>query len=112
MAISTDEIEESLSDTKESGEEEEKNEKSQSSLFWLVSIGTNSSQLILLNFFQYFAAEVGVSQSILGFVTAIRNLISAIFQGRIGFSSDKHGRRIFLLFGFFLSFATTTLLIF
>ncbi|MFW9922875.1 MAG: MFS transporter [Candidatus Thorarchaeota archaeon] len=85
---------------------------SQKKLFWLVSIGNNSSQLILLNFFQYFAAEVGVSQFVMGFLTAIRNLVTALFQGQIGLLSDKKGRKLFLLVGFFAAFSFTTLLIF
>jgi len=91
---------------------EKQAEKPQRKLFWLISIGSNSSQLILLNFLTYFAAEVGVSQTLMGFITAIRNLIGALFQGRIGLWSDKKGRKLFLILGFFLSFAFTTLLIF
>lgn len=91
---------------------EKPSDKPQSKLFRLISIGSNSSQLILLNFFPYFAAEVGVTASVMGFLTAIRNLIGALFQGRIGLWSDKKGRRLFLLLGFSLSFAFTTMLIF
>ncbi len=89
-----------------------KSDKPQRKLFWLLSIGSNTSQLILLNFFPYFAAEVGVTPSVMGFLTAIRNLVGALFQGRIGLWSDKKGRRLFLSLGFFLSFAFTTMLIF
>ncbi|NHJ40098.1 MAG: MFS transporter [Asgard group archaeon] len=67
--------------------------------------------MVLLNFFQYFAAEI-VREGLLGFLTAIRNLISALFQGNFGNFSDKKGRKLFLLIGFYLSFTATTLLIF
>lgn len=83
----------------------------QKKLFWLISTGSNSSQLILINFFQYFAAEI-VSQGILGYLTAIRNLFSALFQQTFGRLSDKMGRKIFLIIGFFLNFIATILLAF
>lgn len=90
---------------------DEKTEPKQKKLFWLISIGNNSAQLVLLNFFQYFAAEI-VREGLLGFLTAIRNLVGALLQGNFGNLSDKKGRKFFLLIGFFLSFAATTLLIF
>jgi MFS family permease len=99
------------SDVDEPETSDEKTEPKQKKLFWLISIGNNSAQLILLNFFQYFAAEI-VREGLLGFLTAIRNLVAALFQGNFGNLSDKRGRRLFLLIGFFLSFAATTLLIF
>ncbi len=91
---------------------ENTSEKPQRKLFWLLSIGSNTSQLILLNFFPYFAAQVGVTSTVMGFLTAIRNLVGALFQGRIGLWSDKKGRRLFLLLGFFFSFAFSAMLIF
>ncbi|NHJ84438.1 MAG: MFS transporter [Asgard group archaeon] len=95
-----------------SNEKQDAKEKKQKGLFWLISIGNNSSQLILLNFFQYFAAAIGVREGLMGFLTAIRNLVGALLQGNFGFLSDKHDRKRFLIIGFFLSFAATTLLIF
>ena len=69
---------------------EEKTEKPQKGPFWLISIGYNSANLLLLNFFQYFAAAI-VREGVLGFITAIRNLFSALFQGNFGHLSDKKG---------------------
>jgi MFS family permease len=86
-------------------------EPKQKKLFWLISTGSNSSQLILLNFFQYFAANI-VTQGVLGYVTAIRNLLTALFQETFGRLSDKRGRKVLLIIGFFLSFAATILLAF
>ncbi|MHA1556022.1 MAG: MFS transporter [Candidatus Heimdallarchaeota archaeon] len=106
-----DSFEEHSSDESEN-QAENTSDKPQRKLFWLLSIGSNTSQLILLNFFPYFAAEVGVTSTVMGFLTAIRNLVGALFQGRIGLWSDKKGRRLFLLLGFFLSFAFTVMLIF
>jgi len=88
------------------------NDSFQKRLFGLISIGYNSSQLILLNFLQYFAAQVGVTKTVMGFITGIRNLASSLLQERVGRFSDKHGRKIPLLVGFFLAFAITTVLIF
>jgi len=86
-------------------------EPKQKKLFWLISTGSNSSQLILLNFFQYFAAKI-VTQGVLGYVTAIRNLLTALFQETFGRLSDKRGRKTLLIIGFFMSFAATILLAF
>ncbi|MHA1221229.1 MAG: MFS transporter, partial [Candidatus Heimdallarchaeota archaeon] len=99
--------EEAIDDT-----DKEDDKKQQKGLFWLISIGSNGSQLILLNFFQYFAVAVGVKLRVLGFITGIRNLVGALFQGNFGHLSDKKGRKHFLLFGFFFTFVATTLLIF
>ncbi|HUT80092.1 MAG TPA: MFS transporter [Candidatus Bathyarchaeia archaeon] len=99
-------------ETSEKDTQDSKNKKNQKGLFWLISIGNNGSQLILLNFFQYFAVAVGVKEGILGFVTAIRNLLGAVLQGNFGYLSDKKGRKFLLLIGFFLTFVATTLLIF
>lgn len=113
LAISSDEFESMKKNEEPTNEEESKNNSfsEQKKVLWTVSIGNNSSQLILLNFFQYFAAKI-VPLSVLGFLTAIRNLFGALFQGRIGLWSDKKGRKLFLILGFFLSFSFTTLLIF
>ena len=102
---------EEVEETENMEQEEDKPQKGpfQKKLFGLISTGSNSSQLILLNFFQYFAAEI-VSQSILGYVTAIRNLLTALFQEVFGRLSDKKGRKIFLIIGFFLNFIATALL--
>ena len=80
------------SEIEEAEVSEEKIEPKQKKLFWLISIGNNSAQLVLLNFFQYFAAEI-VREGLLGFLTAIRNLVAAIFQGNFGNLSDKKGRK-------------------
>nr|NHJ84264.1 MFS transporter [Asgard group archaeon] len=54
----------------------------------------------------------GVKEGVLGFVTAIRNLLGAVLQGNFGYLSDKKGRKLLLIIGFFLTFVATTLLIF
>ncbi len=81
-------------------------------VFWLISAGNATGQSFLFNFFSAFAALVGISSSLMGFITSIRNLVSSLFQGAIGRLSDKYGRKYFLLIGFFLSFSTLAVLIF
>jgi MFS family permease len=81
-------------------------------LFWLLSIGNATGQTFIFNFFTAFAAEVGVTGTLMGILTSTRNLISAIFQGSIGRLSDKYGRKYFLLVGFLLCTITVSLLIF
>ncbi|NHJ04516.1 MAG: MFS transporter [Candidatus Heimdallarchaeota archaeon] len=81
-------------------------------LFYLISIGNATGQTFLFNFFSAFAVLVGVTSSMLGFITSIRNLMSSLFQGAIGRLSDKYGRRYFLLIGFFLVFSSLVILIF
>jgi MFS family permease len=81
-------------------------------VFWVIAAGNATGQTFLFNFFSAFAALVGVSGSLMGFITSIRNLVSSLFQGTIGRLSDKYGRRYFLLLGFFLSFTTLAVLIF
>ncbi|MEA2071807.1 MAG: MFS transporter [Asgard group archaeon] len=81
-------------------------------LIWLISIFNLSSQNIFMQFYSIFARIVGVSATIIGFITSIRNLLRGLFQGSIGRLSDKIGRRYILLFGFFLSFAIPIPLLF
>lgn len=106
-----DENSDEILEKNESEEVIEEKKPKQKKLFWLISTGSNSSDLILLNFFQYFAANI-VTIGILGYLTAIRNLSKALFQEFFGRLSDKRGRKIFLIIGFFLSFAATVLLAF
>ncbi len=86
--------------------------KKRNNLFRLISIGNATGQSFLFNFFSAFAVLMGVSSSILGFITSIRNLMGSLFQGSIGRLSDKYGRKYLLLLGFFLSFSIMIVLIF
>lgn len=81
-------------------------------IFWVISAGNATGQSFLFNFFSAFAALVGISSSLMGFITSIRNLVGSLFQGTIGRLSDKYGRKYLLLIGFFLSFSTMAVLIF
>ncbi len=81
-------------------------------VFWLISAGNATGQSFLFNFFSAFAALAGISSSLMGFITSIRNLVGSLFQGTIGRLSDKYGRKYLLLIGFFLSFSTMAVLIF
>ena len=81
-------------------------------LFWLISVFSSTGQFFFGNFFSAFAAEAGVSGSLMGFITSIRNLLSSVFQGSIGYLSDKLGRKFIMLMGIFLNFAITVPLIF
>ncbi|MCK5046744.1 MAG: hypothetical protein KAS22_09205, partial [Candidatus Heimdallarchaeota archaeon] len=74
LAASDDKETNEISDDNKINDDADKIEPKQKKLFWLISTGSNSSQLILLNFFQYFAAKI-VTQGVLGYVTAIRNLL-------------------------------------
>ena len=87
-------------------------ERKRSKLFLLISAGNATGQTFLFNFFSAFAVLVGVSESLLGFITSIRNLMSSLFQGTIGRLSDKMGRRYLLLIGFFMVFSSLAVLIF
>ena len=82
------------------------------SVFWLVSIFSSTSTFFFGNFFSAFAAEAGVSGSVMGFLTSIRNLLSSLFQGFIGLLSDKIGRKFVMFGGILLNFAITVPLIF
>ncbi len=82
------------------------------SIFWLVSIFSATGQFFFGNFFSAFAAEVGVTGALMGFITSIRNLFSSIFQGLIGFFSDLVGRKFIMFFGIFFNFAITIPLLF
>jgi len=114
----TDKSEDSEDGTKnlEVSEEEKDAEtreiKKRSRLFQLISIGNATGQSFLFNFFSAFAANVGISTSIMGFITSIRNLMGSIFQGTIGRLSDRYGRKYFLMLGFFLSFSIMIVLVF
>lgn len=81
-------------------------------LFWLISVFSSTGQFFFGNFFSAFAAEAGVSGALMGFITSIRNLLSSIFQGTIGYLSDKLGRKFIMFLGIFLNFLITVPLIF
>ncbi|MGC9780404.1 MAG: MFS transporter [Candidatus Heimdallarchaeota archaeon] len=82
------------------------------STFWLISVFSATGQFFFGNFFSAFAAEAGVSGGLMGFMTSIRNLLSSILQGNIGFLSDKIGRKLIMLIGMILNFAITIPLLF
>ena len=70
------------SEIKESPLPRQKIEKKyQKALFWLLSIGNNTAQLLILNIVQYFAAWITGSKMVLGFVSAIRSFTGSVFQG-------------------------------
>jgi len=97
----------------EDDEEEDIDTKgNKKSVFWLVSIFSSTSTFFFGNFFSAFAAKAGVSGSVMGFITSIRNLLSSLFQGFIGLLSDKIGRKYVMFGGILLNFAITVPLIF
>ena len=97
----------------EDDEEEDIDTKgNKKSVFWLVSIFSSTSTFFFGNFFSAFAAKAGVSGSVMGFITSIRNLLSSLFQGFIGLLSDKIGRKFVMFGGILLNFAITVPLIF
>lgn len=81
-------------------------------LFWFISIFTSTGQFFFGNFYSAFAANLNISGALMGFITSIRNLLSSIFQGNIGYLSDKIGRKFIMVFGIALNFAITLPLIF
>jgi len=81
-------------------------------IFWSISIFATANNNIFMQFFSVFACFVGVTASVLGFLTSIRNLLQGLFQGAIGRLSDRFGRKYILLFGFVLSFLIPIPLIF
>lgn len=81
-------------------------------IFWIISIINSIAQKFYGDYFSPFAARIGVTGWLMGFLTSIRNLISSLFQGIFGRFSDKFGRKFFLVISLTLSFVITTLLIF
>ncbi|NHK31767.1 MAG: MFS transporter [Asgard group archaeon] len=81
-------------------------------IFWLVSIFSSTGQFFFGNFFSAFAVDAQIRKSLVGFITSIRNLLSSISQGTIGFLSDKIGRKFLILLGIFMNFLVTLPLLF
>ncbi len=98
-----------IDDIKEDDIDPKGNKKS---VFWLVSIFSATSTFFFGNFFSAFAAKIGVSGAIMGFITSIRNLLSSLFQGFVGLLSDVVGRKFVMFGGILLNFAITIPLIF
>lgn len=102
-----------LEDTEVEEDKEELDLKgNKKSLFWLISIFTSTGQFFFGNFFSAFAAEVNISGSLMGFITSIRTLLSSVFQGNIGYLSDKIGRKTLLIVGIAFNFLVTIPLLF
>lgn len=81
-------------------------------IFWLVSVFSSTGQFFFGNFFSAFAVDAQIRKSLVGFITSIRNLLSSISQGTIGFLSDKIGRKFLMLLGIFMNFLVTLPLLF
>ncbi|MBD3190752.1 MAG: MFS transporter [Candidatus Heimdallarchaeota archaeon] len=81
-------------------------------IFWLISMASATGGGFYGNFFSAFAARVGVTGALMGFLTSIRNLLSSVFQGLVGRLSDVFGRKFLLLIGFTLCFGISLPLIF
>ncbi len=81
-------------------------------IFWLVSIFSSTGQFFFGNFFSAFAVDAQIRKSLVGFITSIRNLLSSISQGTIGYLSDKIGRKLLILLGIFMNFLVTLPLLF
>jgi len=94
-------------------EEQEKiNNENKKSLFGAISISNSTGESFFSTFFPPFAALIGLSGTLLGLITSIRNLLGSLFQGIFGRLSDKFGRKYFLVAGFAGNFAVIVLLIF
>jgi MFS family permease len=81
-------------------------------IFWLVSVFSSTGQFFFGNFLSAFAVDAQIRNSLVGFITSIRNLLSSVLQGTIGFLSDKIGRKFLMLLGIFMNFLVTLPLLF
>ncbi|MFW9923641.1 MAG: MFS transporter [Candidatus Thorarchaeota archaeon] len=90
----------------------EETNKSSKNLFGSIAVGSATGESFFSTFFPPFAALVGLSGTLLGLITSIRNLLGSLFQGIFGRLSDKNGRKYFLLIGFLGNFAVILLLLF
>ncbi|NHJ47444.1 MAG: MFS transporter [Asgard group archaeon] len=81
-------------------------------LFWLISIFSATGQFFFGNFFSAYAVDANMRKSLVGFITSIRNLLSSISQGTIGYLSDKIGRKFLMFIGIFMNFLVTLPLLF
>ena len=91
--------------------EEEKTENKKG-LFGAISITNSTGESFFSTFFPAFAALAGLSGTLLGVITSIRNLLGSLFQGLFGRLSDKIGRKYFLFAGFTGNFIVIFLLLF
>ena len=80
-------------------------------IFWLIAIFASANGNFFGNFFTAFANKVveisqyaSQSGKIIGFITSIRNLLSSLFQGPIGYVSDRIGRKMVLIIGMIINF--------
>ncbi len=73
----------------------------QSGKIYAISSGNTSARYILMGFLSYFSAELGTSYAQQSIVVSVRNVGRSFLQGFWGNQSDKHGRRIFLVLGYF-----------
>ncbi|MBN1330262.1 MAG: MFS transporter [Candidatus Heimdallarchaeota archaeon] len=101
-----------LDDEKKSPPSHEEKAKNKKSLFAAISITNSTGESFFSTFFPPFAALAGLTGTLLGIITSIRNLLGSILQGLFGRLSDKRGRKYFLLAGFLGNFIVIVLLLF
>ncbi|MHA1127186.1 MAG: MFS transporter [Candidatus Heimdallarchaeota archaeon] len=91
--------------------EETSEQKSKTFLYWLTNIFSNNSIKQFYVGLQAFTAFLGISGTLMGFLNAIPNLFG-LLQSFFGRFSDKFGRKVILIIGFFILTISSMILIF
>ena len=86
--------------------------KSPKWLFYLIQMLQSFGQNLSYQYFPIYSRKLGASETQMGLLTAVQNVATTLFQPIWGKTSDRIGRRIFLIIGFFVAGFAATLLAF
>lgn len=75
-------------------------------LYYIFQMMLSFSQNLAYQYIPLYAKKLGSNEIQMGLLTSVQNVFSTFFSPFFGKSSDKHGRKMFLLLGVFIAIAS------
>ncbi|MHA2277985.1 MAG: MFS transporter [Candidatus Kariarchaeaceae archaeon] len=84
--------------------------KSSNLLFYSIQSFLSFGQNLAFQFLPIYTRKLGASESQMGLLTAVQNVFSTLFSPFWGKRSDNIGRKVFLILGGFIAFASSIII--